>query len=180
MKKLILLTAVAGFFAFSNVNAQTKDVGMTGTKLGIGADFAFPMGDYGDFADFGYGGSLGVQFPVASRLNITGSAGYLSFKSKEVAGVTVNSAAIPVKAGARFFVAENFYIGGELGAAFPTEDGGKTAFAYAPGVGIEFPVADNGAIELGARYEGWSSKNSLDQSFAKSFLGLRLAYNFGL
>ena len=180
MKKLILLTAVAGFFAFSNVNAQTKDVGMTGTKLGIGADFAFPMGDYGDYADFGFGGSLGLQIPIANRVSFTGSAGYLNFKSKEVVGVSVNSAAIPVKAGARFFVAENFYIGGELGAAFPTEDGGKTAFAYAPGVGIEFPVADNGAIELGARYEGWSSKNSLDQSFTNSFLGLRLAYNFGL
>lgn len=179
MKKLILLTAVAGFFAFSNVNAQTKDVGMTGTKLGIGADFAFPMGDFGKVTDFGYGGSLGVQFPVANKINITGSAGYLSFKNKDEFG-GASFGTIPVKAGARFFVAENFYIGGELGAAFPTEDGGKTAFAYAPGVGIEFPVADNGAIELGARYEGWSGKDILDRSVTSSFLGLRLAYNFGL
>jgi hypothetical protein len=175
MKKLILLTAIAGFFAFSNVNAQTKDVGMTGTKLGIGADFAFPMGDFGDVADFGFGGSLAAQFPIANKLNLTASAGYLNFKSKEIAGVTFNSSYIPVKAGARYFVAENFYIGGELGASFPAKDGGSTAFAYAPGVGIEFPVADNGAIELGARYEGWSYDGGTN-----SFLGLRLAYNFGL
>ena len=175
MKKLILLTAVAGFFAFSNVNAQTKDVGMTGAKLGIGADFAFPMGDFGEGTDFGFGGSLGVQFPVANKLNLTGSAGYLNFKSKEVLGMTYNAASIPVKAGARYFVAENFYIGAELGAAFSTEDNGSTAFAYAPGVGIEFPVADNGAIELGARYEGWKYDGGTN-----SFLGLRLAYNFGL
>ncbi len=175
MKKLILLTAVAGLFAFSNVNGQTKDVGMTGAKLGIGADFAFPMGDFGDATDFGFGGSLGVQLPVANKLNITGSAGYLSFKSKEILGTTYTSGFVPVKAGARFFVAENFYIGGELGAAFSTEDNGTTAFAYAPGVGIEFPVADNGAIELGARYEGWKYDGGTN-----SFLGLRLAYNFGL
>ncbi|RZL19247.1 MAG: hypothetical protein EOO89_03880, partial [Pedobacter sp.] len=164
----------------SNVNAQTKDVGMTGTKLGIGADFAFPMGDFGEGTDFGFGGSLGVQFPVANKLNITGSAGYLNFKAKDDVLGGADFGAIPVKAGARFFVAENFYIGAELGAAFPTEDGRKTAFAYAPGVGIEFPVADNGAIELGARYEGWRGKNILDQSVTNSFLGLRLAYNFGL
>lgn len=174
MKKLILLTAVAGFFAFSNVNAQTKDVGMTGTKLGIGADFAFPMGDFGDLTDFGFGGSLAAQFPIANKLSLTGSAGYLNFKSKEIAGVTFNSSFIPVKAGARFYAAENFYIGAELGASFPTEDG-STGFAYAPGVGIEFPVADNGAIELGARYEGWKYDGG-----TSSFLGLRLAYNFGL
>lgn len=175
MKKLLLLTAIAGFFTFSNVNAQTKDVGMTGTKLGIGADFAFPMGDFGDVNDFGFGGSLGVQFPVANKVNLTGSAGYLNIKSKEIAGMTSNLGYIPVKAGARFFVAENFYIGGELGASFSTEDNGKTAFAYAPGIGIEFPVADNGAIELGARYEGWKYDGGTN-----SFLGLRLAYNFGL
>jgi len=175
MKKLILLTAVAGFFAFSNVNGQTKDVGMTGTKLGIGADFAFPMGDFSKGADFGFGGSLAAQFPVSNKLNLTGSAGYLNFKSKEIAGVTYNTASIPVKAGARFYAAENFYIGAELGAAFPTKGGGSTAFAYAPGVGVEFPVADNGAIELGARYEGWKYDGG-----TSSFLGLRLAYNFGL
>lgn len=175
MKKLILLTAIAGFFAFSNVNAQTKDVGMTGTKLGIGADFAFPMGDFGDFTDFGYGGSLAAQFPIANKLSLTGSAGYLNFKAKDGLIDVPDYSAIPVKAGARFYAAEKFYIGAELGAAFPTKDGGSTAFAYAPGIGIEFPVADNGAIELGARYEGWKYDGGTN-----SFLGLRLAYNFGL
>ena len=173
MKKVFLLTAIAGLFAFSSVKAQ-KDVAMTGPKLGIGAEFAFPMGDFGDFYKLGYGGSLLYQHPVASNLNLTGSAGYLSFKAKDQFGGGT-SGSIPVKAVARYFVAENFYIGGELGAAFSTESGGKTAFAYSPGIGVEFPVSDGGAIELGGRYEGWSYKGGTN-----SFIGLRLAYNFGL
>jgi len=173
MKKVFLLTAIAGIFAFSSVKAQ-KDVAMTGPKLGIGAEFAFPMGDFGDVMDLGYGGSLLYQHPVAANLNLTGSAGYLSFKAKDEFGGS-SFGYVPVKVGARYFVAENFFVGGELGASFSTESGGKTAFAYAPGIGIEFPVADKSAIELGARYEGWSANST-----TSSFIGLRLAWNFGL
>ncbi|WP_316813276.1 hypothetical protein [Pedobacter heparinus] len=175
MKKLLLLTAVAGLFAFSSVNAQTK-----APKLSVGAEFAFPMGDFGDAADFGFGGSLQYQHPVAANLLVTGSAGYTSFKFKDIdfGGVTIkggNAGYIPVKAGARYYFGENFFAAGELGAAFSTEDGGSTAFVYTPGIGVDFPVADKGSIELGARYEAWSADSS-----TSGFIGLRLAYNFGL
>jgi len=171
MKKLILLTAIAGIFTFSTVKAQ--DAAMSGPKLGIGAEFGFPMGDFGDVSKFGVGGSLTYQHPIADKLNLTGNAGYLSFKAKdEFGGGTAGY--VPVKAGLRYFLAENIYVGGELGAVFSTEDGGGTAFAYSPGVGVEFPVADKSTIELGGRYEGWSKDGTL------SFIGLRLAWNFGL
>lgn len=177
MKKLFLLTAIAGLFAVSSVKAQ--DAAMSGPKLGIGAEFAFPMGDFGDSHKFGVGGSLQYQHPIASKLNLTGSAGYLNFTGKEVTelGITYKAPAlgfIPVKAGLRYFLAENIYVGGELGAVFSTEDGMGTAFAYSPGIGVEFPVADKSTIELGGRYEGWSNDGTL------SFIGLRLAWNFGL
>jgi hypothetical protein len=172
MKKLLLLTAVAGLFAFTSVNAQTK-----APKLSIGAEFAFPMGDFGDVFNFGYGGSLQYQHPVAANLLVTGSAGYTNFQSKEILGVKVNSGAIPVKAGARYYFGENFFAGAELGAAFSTEggEGNSTAFVYSPGIGVDFPVSDKGSVELGARYEAWSANSS-----TSGFIGLRLAYNFGL
>jgi opacity protein-like surface antigen len=178
MKKLILLTAIAGIFTFSNVKAQ--DAAMSGPKLGIGAEFGFPMGDFGDVSKFGVGGSLLYQHPIADKLNLTGSAGYLNFQGKDFdfEGITIkggNAGFIPVKAGLRYFVAENIYLGGELGAVFATGDGDNgTAFAYAPGIGVEFPVADKSTIELGGRYEGWSNNGT------SSFIGLRLAWNFGL
>ncbi len=180
MKKLFLLTAIAGIFALSNVSAQTKDPAMGGQKLGIGAEFAFPTGDFSDGTDFGYGGSLQFQTPIVEKLNFTASAGYLNFKTKEYdfGGVTlggVNYGFIPVKAGVNYFLAENFYVGGELGASFGTKDDSGTAFVYSPRIGVEFPVSDNGgSIDLGARYESWSHDGTA------RFVGLRLAYNFGL
>lgn len=179
MKKLFILTALAGLFAINSVNAQTtpkKDPAMGGSKLGVGADFAFPVGDAANVLDFGYGGSLNLQIPVASKLNFTGSAGYLSFQTKkDLLGNTTSFGTIPVKAGLRYFLAENFYAGGELGAAFSTEKNGKTSFAYAPGLGFEFPVDDKLAVDIGARYEGWSANGA-----TTSFIGLRAALNFGL
>ncbi|WP_316821454.1 outer membrane protein [Pedobacter gandavensis] len=176
MKKLFLLTAIAGIFAFSNVNAQTKDPAMNGPKFGVGAEFAFPMGNFGDAWNFGYGGSLNYQHPVAPNLNLTASAGYLNFQSKEIPFVgKVNTGYIPVKVGARYFLAENFYVNGEVGASFGTGDfNDGTAFVYSPGVGVEFPVSDKASIDLGGRYEGWSNHGTA------SFIGLRAAFNFGL
>lgn len=175
MKKLLLLTAVAGLFAFSSVNAQTK-----APKLSIGAEFGFPMGDFGDVSDFGFGGSLQYQHPVAANLLLTGSAGYTTFQGKDIEfeGLTIeggNFGTIPVKAGARYYFGENFFAGAELGAGFSTEEDGSTAFIYSPGIGVDFPVSDKGSIELGARYEAWSYDGGTN-----GFIGLRLAYNFGL
>jgi len=177
MKKLLLLTAVAGLFAFSSVNAQV----IKSPKLSLGAEFGFPVGDSGDGTDFGFGGSLQYQHPVAENLLVTGSAGYLNFKGKDFdfGGVTIkgeNSGYIPVKAGARYYFGENFFVNGELGAAFSTKSGsgGSTAFVYSPGAGVEFEVSDKSSLELGARYEGWSKTGTF------SFIGLRAAFNFGL
>ncbi|MES2827817.1 MAG: outer membrane beta-barrel protein [Bacteroidota bacterium] len=175
MKRLILTTAIVGLLGFTSLNAQTKDPAMGGPKLGIGAEFAFPTGSTADGVDFGYGGSLQYQHPIANKLNVTGSAGFINFKSKEILGTTFNAGFIPVKAGLRYFLAENIFVNGEVGASFSTEDGGSTGFAYSPGIGIEFPVADGGTIELGGRYEGWKYDGGTTK-----FVGLRLAYNFGL
>lgn len=184
MKKLFLLTALAGMFAFSTASAQVRDPAMSGSKLGIGAEFAFPTGDTNDAYKLGFGGSLQYQYPIAPQLNFTASAGYLNFTGKDIGlGLKIRDyAAIPVKLGLRYFLAENFYAGGELGAAFGTSDGAGTAFVYTPGLGVEFPVSDKGSIDLGARYEGWSNGDykAGDQIHIKNFVGLRLAYNFGL
>lgn len=178
MKKLVLLAAIAATFAFSKVSAQKKDPAMSGQKFGIGVDFAFPTGNFGDVYKLGYGGSLQFQTPIAEKLNFTASAGYLTFTGKEIiAGSNLKFPrfnVIPVKAGIRYFLAENFYAGGELGAAFGTSNDSGTAFVYTPNIGVEFPVSDKGSFDLGVRYEAWSNDGTL------RFFGVRLAYNFGL
>jgi opacity protein-like surface antigen len=177
MKKLLLLTAITGILAFSSASAQVrKDPAMSGPKLGVGVEFGLPVGNFGDVYNLGVGGSLVYQAPIAPSLNFTGSAGYINFSTEDnPLGIKINSGYIPVKAGVRYFFAENFYGAAELGASFSTENGGGTAFAYSPGIGVEFPVADKAAIDLGVRYEGWSRN-----SFTSSFVGIRAAFNFGL
>lgn len=180
MKKLLLSLALVAGLGLA-ANAQTKDPAMNGSKIGVGADFAFPMGDFGDAINLGVGGSLNLQVPVANKLNFVGEAGYLNFTSKEVLGQTYSSGAIPLKAGLRYFLAENFYAQGQVGAAISTEENGKTGFLYAPSLGVEFPVADKMSIDFGARYEGWTGQPSgINSTRTNSFIGLRAALNFGL
>lgn len=176
MKKLFLLTAIAGVLAFSNASAQNrKDPAMGGAKLSVGAEFGLPTGNFGDFYKLGVGGSLVYIAPIAENLKVTGSAGYISYSPKEVLGYKgPSSSFIPVKAGLRYYFVENFYGAAELGAAFAGKNASGTAFAYSPGIGVEFPVADKASIDLGARYEGWSKNGTL------SFFGIRAAINFGL
>lgn len=184
MKKLFLLTAIAGVFAFGNVSAQK----IKGPKLGIGADFAVPVGSLSDGYKFGFGGSLLFQTPIVPKLNFTASAGYLNLSGKTLSGLYLNggqiytfkqkvpnSNVVPVKVGARYFVNDNFYAGAEVGAAFLSEDGeNATAFAYSPNIGYELPLANKNSLDLGLKYEGWSKNSSV------GFFGFRVAYNFGL
>ncbi|MET4140863.1 hypothetical protein [Pedobacter sp. UYP1] len=180
MKRLFLLAAIAGVFAFSDVCAQT----VKGSRLGIGAEFAVPVGDLSNGVKFGYGGSLQFQTPIANKLNFTASAGYLRFKGKDYLTSYYpgtysweeggSAGVIPVKIGVKYFVADNIYAGGEVGAAFATGEGSGTAFIYSPGVGIEFPFANKKSLDLGVRYESWNQDGAL------GFFGLRVAYNFGL
>lgn len=175
MKKLLLSLALVAGLGLA-VNAQSKkDPAMGGTKIGVGADFAFPMGDFGNFYDYGVGGSLNLQSPIADKLNFVGEAGYISFTTKkDLLGNTASFGTVPLKAGLRYSLAENFYAQGQVGAAVSTEKNGKTAFLYAPSIGVDFPVADKMSIDVGARYEGWSNNGT------SSFIGIRAALNFGM
>ncbi|WP_285056471.1 outer membrane beta-barrel protein [Pedobacter ginsengisoli] len=169
-KKLIVsaVAAVALFFA-TNVNAQSGD--SKALRLGIGVNAGIPTDDpYG----FVIGGDLRLQKDFSSNISGLLSAGYNSWmvkdKFKDISGKS-SVGMIPVKAGAKIFFAESAYFSGELGAGFSTEDGGKTAFLWAPGVGYGF---DNG-LDLGLRYEGAEYKGgSLGQ------VALRVAYGFKL
>jgi hypothetical protein len=164
--KLIIsaVAAVALFFS-TNVNAQSGD--SKALRLGVGVNAGLPTNDAYSFV---IGGDLRLQKDFSSNISGLLSAGYNSWSVKdEFGGGSVGM--IPVKAGAKIFFAESAYFSGELGAGFGTEDGAKTAFLWAPGVGYGF---DNG-LDLGLRYEGAEYKGaSLGQ------IALRVAYGFKL
>jgi hypothetical protein len=167
-KLIVSAVAAVALFFTTNVNAQSGD--SKALRLGIGVNAGIPTDDpYG----FVIGGDLRLQKDFSSNISGLLSVGYNSWMVKDKFKDLVGKSAgmIPVKAGAKIFFAESAYFSGELGAGFSTEDGGKTAFLWAPGVGYGF---DNG-LDLGLRYEGAEYKGgSLGQ------VALRVAYGFKL
>jgi len=198
MKKLILLIAAAGVFLFSNVSAQEQATATTttssGLKIGIGADFALPTGDMNDLYKAGFGGTIQFQMPIVQQLDFVASAGFLSFKGDDKRPILIGDvfrevptlSVIPVKAGLRYFLLDYLYVGAEAGAAFnvssdkrvrrPFDDDSSASFIYTPHIGVDFPVADKGSIDVSARYESWKASDEPTNRFA----ALRVAYNFGL
>lgn len=179
MKKLFLLAAMASILTFSNLLAQTKSQ-VNNVRLGIGFNVAFPTGNTSNLYKTGFGGNLQFLTPIADNLHFILNGGYLNFTGKDINGLKVrNFGAIPLETGLRYFVGD-FYLGGEIGAGIGTTRRSGTAFIYSPQLGVELPVSDNGSIDIGARFEGWSKGNKLIENLAmRNFFGLGIAYNLG-
>lgn len=180
MKKLFLSLALVAGLGLAAQAQSKKDVAMGGKKLGIGGDFAFPTGDFSKAIDYGAGASVNFQNPIADKTNLVLEAGYLSMTSKSILGITFSYAYVPVKAGLRYFLAENLYAQGQVGAAIGAKSGYKTGFLFAPAVGAEFPIGNKTTVDLGARYEGWTGQPGLTGTQTNAFFGVRAALNFGL
>jgi len=166
--KLITAAVAAVVLFFTNdVKAQTEPKGDShDTRLGIGLSLGLPTTDGANFA---IGGDARLQKDFYSNVSGLLSLGYTNFSLEgEDAG---SIGFIPLKVGLKVFPIERFYISGELGAGFGTDDGQKTAFVWAPGIGLGF----NNGLDLGLRYEEfrWSG-SSLGQ------VALRIAYGFNL
>ncbi|WP_207531951.1 outer membrane beta-barrel protein [Desertivirga arenae] len=169
MKKLLLIAAmaVASFTASAQVESQK-------TKFGVAFEAGIPSGDAGDAYSLAIGGSVFVEKPVAASFAVTGSAGYTSWSpKKEFKDFFDSYGVIPVKAGAKYYFGKNFYGQGELGAAFGTNDGAKTGFIWAPGVGISYPVSDKTDFDAGVRYESFSV-----EEFNMGQIAFRVALKF--
>jgi len=167
MKKVLLIAAIA--VASLSASAQTEK---GKTKFGIALEAGIPTGDAGDVYDLAIGGSLLLEHPITTSLNLTGSAGFTSWSIKndvkdtyKALGIDTESPSfIPVKAGAKYYFAKNFYAQGELGAAFGTKKGYDTGFIWTPGLGLSYPVSDKTDFDAGVRYESWSANGgSTDQ-----------------
>jgi opacity protein-like surface antigen len=114
-------------------------------------------------------------------LSATVSGGYsiVSFADKyeeELLDFNMNTDAeayIPLKVGARYYFTKYIYGAGEIGAALAVTKDSSTGFAWAPGVGISYPVIKKHEIDAGIRYESWEQSG-----FSTSQIGLHVAFKF--
>ncbi len=163
MKKVLLATMLFVGIAVSGFAQKS------GSNLSVGLEAGLPVGTAKNAYNLAIGGSLKYEAPIATGTSFTLTAGYTSFQGKTIAGFKVPAAGfIPVKAGIKYFLADAFYGEAQLGAAFSTQSGGGTAFAYSPGVGYKF----SDVIDLGVRYEAWSNNGTVGQ------IGARLGFTF--
>jgi hypothetical protein len=170
MKKLLL--SIVAVIALSSASFAQG-------RFSIGPELALPMGDFGDGAGIGFGGTLRYEGTINDNLNWMGTAGYLTFGEKDNSGLKVSM--IPVQAGVKYYFTESFsgfYGGAELGvhlvkSKIETEIFGvpysasvsSTEFSFAPSLGYHL-----GAVDIALRYQIVADAN---------YLGVRLAYVFG-
>jgi hypothetical protein len=184
MKLLKISTLVLGLAAFAFGAKAQSTTPTDGIRLSVGADAGIPTGDFSDSFNWSLGGSAQGELGIAKNLAVTLNAGYNNFFAKTIAGNTAEDLhLLPVKAGLKFFPVNNVYIQGEAGASFLLNkdkgpDTRSAAFAYAPQVGVVFPVGSN-FIDAGVRYEGTSTFTKGDGSNL-NFFALRVAYSFKL
>lgn len=183
--KILMVSAITLPFSTSKLLAQTENPkeGPSSIRLSIGPETGIPVGALHNRYHWSVGGSAQLEIPItANKFSFIGSAGFNNFFSTSSGFNSNDLQLIPVKAGLRYYPVNNLYLQGQAGASFliNKEKGGydKTAaFAYAPQIGYQFPVGRN-FIDAGVRWEG-NSKFKSDGAF-NNFVGLRIAYNFGL
>jgi hypothetical protein len=175
---LTILTALI-LFVGSNVKAQS--VTPNNFRFGIGVDGLLPVGNSTNTLNFGLGITPRLQYRLSDKVALTFTSGIYHFFPKTVTYPATGaypgfitkykSDIIPVKVGAKLFVTSNFYLAGEVGAAFEVaEGGGSVHFLASPGIGYASKKWD-----IGARYENFSGNG-----YSDGIIGMRVAYGFGL
>lgn len=153
-------------------------------RFSVGAELALPMGDFGDAAGIGFGGSLAYEHPIGDMMGLGLRAGYLTFGGKDD-GPT--SSMIPAQAFFKYYFGEQqngLYAMANLGihnfkvtASYTDPFTGTTVSAsasttelsYAPELGYHMANLD-----LGLRYQMIATEGS-----TTSYIGARIAYVFG-
>lgn len=187
-RKIGILSALLVSLAFAG-KAQTtppQTAGKQEFRLSVGPEFGVPVGNFSDGYNWNFGGSVQADIPVVKSLYVTVNAGYNNFfvKDHQSAFPDKNMQLIPVKAGLKYFpVGDVFYVQGEAGASFLANKSDllankSTAFVYAPQIGALVKLSGRNYLDVGFRFEGTSS--FYDGGSANNFLGLRVAYAFGL
>jgi hypothetical protein len=167
MKKFFLLFVVV-LISSASLLAQRQGIS-------IGGNVVFPVGDWAEFAEIGYGGSATYEHPLGRNILGVIYSGYTVFGSTEEG---FSWTMIPLLAGVKAYLSskQDWYLAGLLGANFITAetvlgDVSSTEFAGNANFGYEFKTSEDGALDISA---GFVFINE------QSYIGARIAYIFKL
>lgn len=163
MKK-ILVTIVALFLFVGISQAQNKMYG------NVGVNVALPMGNFGDFAGTGFGGTAQFEMQFTPQLLGTASAGYIAWGGKDFGVFSYSYSAIPIMVGAKYYFMPSggFYGHGQLGLYLFSVDikapastsqfinisgsSSSSEFAFSFGAGYELPLSPKLMLDLSGAY----------------------------
>lgn len=193
MKKFIKTVAAALIVTAFTTNANAQ--------FSVGLDAALPLGDFSDASSFGFGLSLGYDFPLSDQMSVGGQAGYTFFPAKtpDLApdDYSASYSVVPILGNFKYYFADNtngFYGMASLGISIFSSKVEYTydSFDFVNGAFVttkeKFEADNSGSyltfapgigmilnekIDLNARYMFISSEGS-----STSYLNIRAAYNF--
>ena len=172
MKKLSMLVIFI-LLASTTIFAQKQGIS-------IGGNVYFPVGDWSDYANTGWGGSASYEHQLSKEVAGVIYSGYTAFSADVGADVTI----VPLLVGAKFYFTPkwDWYIAGMLGVDFITADvsttvagqtysasSSTTDFAGNVNFGYEVKTSDKGAVDISAGFVYVADY---------SYFGMRLAYIF--
>lgn len=169
MKKFIPFIVLL-IFAFSTTSYSQSG------KMAIGANLTidFPMGDFGDVANTGFGGMGYFYYGLNNNIDLTGSIGYITFGSDND---NLDFSDVPFLVGARYyFKRAEFtpYASGELGLHFTsfeyeapsffgfgggTQSTSDTEFGASIGGGFLYMLNKNLDLDVNAKFHLVSDAN---------------------
>jgi len=188
---ICLLALLVVAFTVSG-NAESK------MSLSVGGDVLIPMGDFGDAASTGFGGSVRFQYDVSPMASIGLTSGYYIWSGKDFGGVTgPDIKGIPIRAFGKYYfmpmeerkprvygiVEVGVFISSVdvpsytiLGVTYGGGTESNTDFNWAPGVGVEIPLGSGRTLlDVSARYDAISATGGTNGS-----IGGRVGVNFML
>ncbi len=163
-KLCLCLVVFIGLQSAQQIFAQANKKGSF--SINFGPEAAFPESSFRTTHRTGYGGSFKAEYTFGKHGSVTLNSGVSVFSGRTFFE-TISSpptdykslAAIPVKAGARYYFG-NFYFFGEGGIVFLNKYANTTNAVLSAGAGDKIKLGDN-FIDISLRQETWlnSSKN---------------------
>jgi hypothetical protein len=187
-KKIFIFIAFTGFSYAAK--AQYSAVSDT-ARIAIGPDVSSTSGNFSKSYKLGLGAAIQLDVPINDKFYVTGSVGYTEFpavNSSTNANYILNVKAAgmnvaPLKIGLKYYLIRTFYIQAEAGETLLLNEAAiyaldKSAFTYAPQMGILFKLKHRHYIDAGIRWQ--RTESFLGDATYNTTWGFRAAYAFGL
>lgn len=157
MKRIILSTIAVMTFGFAN--AQDG-------HFKVGAHVGLPVGNTSDLFSVNLGADVSYLWNVADKFSAGVTTGYTTYIGKDYTAYignvayemirSTNQSFIPIAGTAQYSIADNFFVGADLGYAINVDGDIDGGFLYQPKFGFQTKK-----IEVYTSYKGISNNGTL-------------------